>query len=86
MSTPHLRNLTTLLCLLLISFADAAEPRVPIIYSTDLYHPPTDPDDHFDTAVDSIAKVFHRPVTDTDYRSVMESVLTNLTSELGRKP
>ena len=33
---------------------------------------------------DSPVKVFHRPVTDTDYRSVMESVLTNLTAELGR--
>ncbi|MBE2285438.1 MAG: hypothetical protein IAE77_18395 [Prosthecobacter sp.] len=29
----------------------ADEKRVPIIYSTDLYHPPSDPDDHFDTAV-----------------------------------
>lgn len=37
-------------------------------------------------AADSMVKVFHRPVTDTDYRSVMESVLTNLTAELGRKP
>ena len=36
-------------------------------------------------AADSPVKVFHRPVTDTDYRSVMESVLTNLTAELGRK-
>ena len=34
---------------------------------------------------DSLVKVFHRPVTDTDYRSVMESVLTNLTAELGKK-
>jgi hypothetical protein len=32
---------------------------------------------------DSRVKVFHRPVTDTDYRAVMESVLTNLTAELG---
>lgn len=36
-------------------------------------------------SADSAVKVFHRPVTDTDYRSVMESVLTNLTAELGRK-
>ncbi|MGV3662250.1 MAG: hypothetical protein ACO1TE_18840 [Prosthecobacter sp.] len=35
---------------------------------------------------DSMVKVFHRPVTDTDYRSVMESVLANLAAELGRKP
>lgn len=43
---------SALVCLLLLSqAASAAEPRVPIIYSTDLYHPPTDPDDHFDTAV-----------------------------------
>lgn len=37
-------------------------------------------------AADSMVKVFHRPVTDTDYRSVMESVLANLTAELDRKP
>jgi len=35
-------------------------------------------------AADSQVQVFHRPVTDTDYRSVMESVLANLTAELGR--
>jgi len=35
-------------------------------------------------AADSTIKVFHRPVTDTDYRSVMESVLANLTAELGK--
>lgn len=37
-------------------------------------------------AADSMVKVFNRPVTDTDYRSVMESVLANLTTELGHKP
>ena len=41
-----------LFCLLSLSCAaHGAERRVPIIYSTDLYHPPGDPDDHFDTAV-----------------------------------
>ena len=36
-------------------------------------------------AAGSMVKVFHRPVTDTDYRSVMESVLGNFAAELGRK-
>jgi len=26
-------------------------PRIPLIYSTDLYHPPQDPDDHYDLAI-----------------------------------
>lgn len=43
--------LALLLCPLFARSAFAVEPRIPIIYSTDLYHPPTDPDDHFDTAV-----------------------------------
>jgi hypothetical protein len=30
--------------------ADESEPRIPVIYSTDLHHPHIDPDDHFDLA------------------------------------
>ena len=30
---------------------DAPQERIPIIYSTDLYHPPQDPDDHYDLAL-----------------------------------
>jgi hypothetical protein len=30
--------------------AAAATPKVPVIYCTDLFHPPDDPDDHFDLA------------------------------------
>lgn len=52
MSTTLCRIQCALLCLLLTSHAaHGAERSVPIIYSTDLYHPPGDPDDHFDTAV-----------------------------------
>jgi hypothetical protein len=43
-----------LACLLLpartVNAADDATPRVPILYSTDLFHPHDDPDDHFDLA------------------------------------
>ena len=28
-----------------------AEPKIPIIHSTDLFHPHVDPDDHFDLAI-----------------------------------
>ena len=28
-----------------------AKERIPVIYSTDLYHPPQDPDDHYDLAI-----------------------------------
>ena len=53
MSPIHSLVQTTLFCLLVVfsQVASSAERTVPIIYSTDLYHPPTDPDDHFDTAV-----------------------------------
>ncbi|MCL2304801.1 MAG: hypothetical protein FWC43_05600 [Planctomycetaceae bacterium] len=45
---------TVALLALLSVLADvhAAElKRIPIIYSTDLYHPPQDPDDHYDLAI-----------------------------------
>jgi hypothetical protein len=32
--------------------------RIPIIYSTDLYHPPVDPDDHYDLAMLTALKAF----------------------------
>ena len=44
--------MTRILCLLLIIAlpAQAAEPKIPIIHSTDLCHPYDDPDDHYDLA------------------------------------
>ncbi|MBN1420319.1 MAG: prolyl oligopeptidase family serine peptidase [Planctomycetes bacterium] len=30
--------------------AEATAPRIPVIHSTDLHHPPNDPDDHYDLA------------------------------------
>ena len=78
---------SALVCLLPWSReASAAEPLTPIIYSADLCHAPADPDDHFDTAVDSTVKILPLPVNDTDYRSLMESALNNLAAELGRQP
>jgi predicted class III extradiol MEMO1 family dioxygenase len=32
--------------------------RIPLIYSTDLFHPPEDPDDHFDWAILASIKEF----------------------------
>jgi len=35
---------------LLAGVAEAGAPRIPVIHSTDLHHPPNDPDDHYDLA------------------------------------
>jgi len=43
--------LTAMLCLYGVAVSSGAEPEsVPILYTTDLYHPHDDPDDHFDLA------------------------------------
>jgi hypothetical protein len=53
-----------------------AAKKAPEVLALDFTTPVTNP-----TVV-----VFHRPVSDTDYRTVMESVLTNLVAELDPKP
>ena len=40
----------SLAILLLCAAVRGAEPKIPIIHSTDLFHPHADPDDHFDLA------------------------------------
>lgn len=39
-----------ILCLTLVSPVGTAPAEIPVIYSTDLFHPPVDPDDHYDLA------------------------------------
>ena len=48
-----LLTIVFLLTFLIIAAEIPAEElkRIPIIYSTDLYHPPQDPDDHYDLAI-----------------------------------
>jgi hypothetical protein len=53
-----------------------AAKKAPEVLTVDFTTPVTNP-----TVV-----VFHRPVSDTDYRTVMESVLTNLIAELDPQP
>jgi hypothetical protein len=43
-------TLTFLVAIALVAPADAAQPKIPIVHSTDLLHPHDDPDDHYDLA------------------------------------
>jgi hypothetical protein len=71
-----------LICMALICFtmnADAREKnkeakRIPFIYSTDLFQPPQDPDDHYDLAVLATLKEF-------DLKAIIFDLSTS-----GRKP
>jgi hypothetical protein len=42
---------TLFLGFLTVSCQDKTENRIPVIYSTDIYQPPQDPDDHYDLAI-----------------------------------
>lgn len=66
----------------------SAERTVPIIYSTDLYHPPTDPDDHFDTAVLFAIREFDMPyILDNGLgRQVQPGTKAEFKHRIGRPP
>jgi len=77
--------LVSLLTCVVASWGETAElscerTRVPIIYSTDLYHPPQDPDDTYD-----LATLF--ALTELDIRAIiLDNPLVQEYKRLGEKP
>lgn len=57
--------------------ARATEPRIPILYSTDLFHPHADPDDHYD-----LACLFALP--ELDIRGIILDLGATQTERCGR--